>query len=150
MDTVDKATRSRIVAAIKRKSTKPEREMLRLANSLGAEPVLNDAFLPGCPDLAFHAHRLAVFVHGCFWHGCPVHYKAPTSNVDFWQGKVLCNQRRDARIRRRLNRMGWSVMVVWEHELKSSPGKVAARLSRRLRVPACLPAMNGREPPAPA
>lgn len=124
--------RSRIMRAIKGKNTKPE---LRLAAALRGEGVRfrRGVKLPGRPDFviagrtwkhpdAFGVHppRLAVFVHGCFWHCCPRHFKAPASGVgggaEGWRRKFADNVRRDRRVRRRLNRLGWRTLVVWEHE----------------------------------
>lgn len=66
-------------------------------------------------DLAFTRPKLAVFVDGCFWHGCPDHYSAPVTNGDFWAAKVSRNRERDLDTNRRLNEAGWSVLRVWEH-----------------------------------
>ena len=71
----------------------------------------------GRPDYASKSRRVAVFVHGCFWHGCPEHYREPKSNVRFWRAKAAANRKRDARAVRRLRRAGWRVIVMWEHEI---------------------------------
>ena len=70
------------------------------------------------PDFVFAAHRLAVFVDGCFWHGCPQHGTRPRGNAAFWRAKFRRNQARDRRDTQRLRRMGWKVLRLWEHELK--------------------------------
>ncbi len=73
----------------------------------------------GKPDFYFPRQRLAVFVDGCFWHGCPVcARRTPTARAEFWRGKIDENRRRDNRQRRRLRQQGYHVMRVWEHELK--------------------------------
>jgi DNA mismatch endonuclease (patch repair protein) len=70
------------------------------------------------PDFVFAARRLAVFVDGCFWHGCPQHGTRPRGNAAFWRAKFRRNQARDRRDARRLERAGWKVLRLWEHELK--------------------------------
>ena len=123
--------RSRIMARIRGRGTGPERALAAALGGSGLEFTANDGSLPGSPDLAFAGARLAVFVNGCFWHGCPRHYRLPKSNVEFWERKVRGNRRRDAKARRALNRAGWSVMVVWEHDVRSDPERAAARVAGR-------------------
>lgn len=81
------------------------------------------------PDFVFKKLKLAVFVDGCFWHGCPRHATKPKNHRTFWQRKLSANKSRDALVTRTLRRAGWRVLRVWEHELTS---KNAARLARRL------------------
>lgn len=88
--------------------------------------------LPGTPDFVFAREGVVVFVDGCFWHGCPRCYREPRSNVEFWRRKVGGNRRRDARQRRALNRLGWSVVRVWEHSVRESPESVVRRVDRAL------------------
>jgi len=84
------------------------------------------------PDFIFATRRLAVFVDGCFWHGCPRHGTRPQANAAFWRGKFRRNQSRDRRDTRRLRRAGWRVLRLWEHELK--PKAQAALLAKLRRV----------------
>jgi len=131
-DTVSPEVRSFIMSRIRSEGTGPELELRSQCEAFRLPFVPNDRSLPGSPDLAFHDGRLAVFVHGCFWHGCPEHHRTPSTRPEFWRAKIERNRERDARDRRRLNRMGWSVMAVWEHEVRAGAGKVAARIARRL------------------
>jgi len=71
------------------------------------------------PDFVFAARRLAVFVDGCFWHGCPRHGTRPRGNAAFWRAKFRRNRARDRRDTRRLRRAGWKVLRLWEHELRA-------------------------------
>jgi DNA mismatch endonuclease (patch repair protein) len=87
--------------------------------------------LPGRPDFVFRRERVCVFVDGCFWHGCPAHYRRPKSNRAFWDAKIARNRARDRKVSRELRAAGWSVLRVWEHSLKN-PGPVLARLRRAL------------------
>jgi DNA mismatch endonuclease (patch repair protein) len=82
------------------------------------------------PDFVFAARRLAVFVDGCFWHGCPQHGTRPRGNAAFWRAKFRRNQARDRRDTRRLRLAGWKVLRLWEHELKP---KARQALLARLR-----------------
>lgn len=136
-DRVDRATRSRIMRAIKSRDTGPE---LRLAAALRPLRKMDRWYwwsrsraykLPGSPDFVFPAARLALFVHGCFWHLCPRHYKAPAA--EGFRRKMDCNRRRDIRVRRQLRAQGWATMVVWEHE---DATRAAARIQRRLQIAA--------------
>ena len=135
MDRVDKATRSRIMRAIKSRDTKPE---LALAVALRAAGVIFDrpgrGVLPGTPDFVIlglksrpnEFVRLVVFMHGCFWHLCARHYTAPAGAG--FRRKMDANRRRDIRVRRQLRALGWRTMVVWEHEV---PARAAQRVRRR-------------------
>jgi DNA mismatch endonuclease (patch repair protein) len=86
--------------------------------------------LPGRPDFAFPKTRIAVFVDGCFWHGCPLHYRRPHRD-EYWQPKLRRNRARDRRVARALRSMGWMVIRFWEHSL-TQPKRVARRLQRAL------------------
>ena len=74
--------------------------------------------LPGKPDFYFPEHRLAVFIDGCFWHGCPKHVRYPQAHAGYWLSKIDRNRKRDNRIRRQLRSQGFHVMRVWEHDLR--------------------------------
>lgn len=75
----------------------------------------NVSDLPGRPDLVLPRPRIAIFVHGCFWHGCPRHGTTPKNNQAWWVEKIRANQERDKRKARQLRKLGWHVMTVWEH-----------------------------------
>lgn len=90
--------------------------------------------IPGVPDFAFPTPRVAIFVDGCFWHGCPIcRRRAPSTNREFWQRKIAANVRRDRIVGRELRSRGWRVVRIWEHEVRS-PQAVAKRLRRVLRA----------------
>ena len=84
-------------------------------------------------DIVFIGPRVAVFVDGCFWHGCPEHYNRPRARAAFWQEKLEATNRRDQSIRQRLEQDGWLVLRYWEHELKTSLGNVADEIERSVR-----------------
>ena len=85
----------------------------------------------GKPDFVFPKLKLAVFVDGCFWHGCPIHATQPKTNAEFWQTKIFKNQARDLVVTRTLRRAGWRVMRIWEHELaRKNEKRLLARFRR--------------------
>ena len=118
VDVVDKATRSRMMAGIHGKDTKPELIVRSFLHRAGLRFRLH-AKLPGKPDIVFPKYRTVVFVHGCFWHrheGCR-YTTTPTSNAAFWQEKFAKNMARDAMVKIRLEDLGWRVLVVWSCKL---------------------------------
>ena len=117
-DIVDSRRRSENMARIRGRDTMPERAVRRIAHGLGLRFRLYRKDLPGRPDLVFPKHRLAVFVHGCFWHrhhGCRYAY-TPKSRVAFWTNKFAGNIVRDQRNEEALRNLGWHVLVIWECE----------------------------------
>jgi len=137
MDTVDKATRSRIMRAIKSKNTKPELALLAMLRRRVTGWSRRGKGLPGTPDFVFKDVKLAVFVHGCFWHLCRRHYKAPKAGAA-WLEHMDRNRRRDIRVRRRLRRLGWATMVVWEHEdMDKAATRVAVRRQHLRHLALC-------------
>lgn len=97
--------------------------------------VTNASDLPGSPDFVFPTQKLAIFVHGCYWHRCPYcqpHF--PETHVDYWAAKFQRNRYRDARNRADLCAMGWRPIVVWECTLRKSPQRVVARINHHLEA----------------
>lgn len=121
---------------VKGRDTGPERALRSLLTGMGARYRLHRADLPGKPDIVFAGRRLAVFVHGCFWHGhdCPRGARVPKANRTYWQSKIAANRSRDARHRTLLEAAGWRVEVVWECELKDRDA-LAARAEAWIRSP---------------
>lgn len=120
VDKLDPACRSANMSRIRGKDTAPEVRVRRVAHRMGLRFRLHRKDLPGRPDLVLPKHRLAVFVHGCFWHrhpGCP-RASTPSTRVDFWQAKFQTNVERDARQIAALEADGWNVLVLWECGLK--------------------------------
>jgi DNA mismatch endonuclease, patch repair protein len=90
--------------------------------------VMFEAGLPGTPDALHLPTRTAIFLHGCFWHGCPQHYKAPRANARFWAQKLRANKVRDATAQQTLQAMGYSVLVIWECEFRAKGIKRLVRV----------------------
>lgn len=135
MDTMTVEQRSRLMSRIRGRDTKPELAVRAILRALGARGMrFNRKGLPGTPDVVVPSARLAVMVHGCFWHrhgSCKPGRNEPKSNRAFWRAKFERNVARDRRDARGLRKVGWRVAVVWECALRK-PERVAARLGRLL------------------
>lgn len=89
--------------------------------------------LPGRPDFVLPKLKLAVFVDGCFWHGCPKHVTWPKTRAAFWQAKITRNKERDKEVGRALRKLGWKVARIWEHELsRKNETRLLSRLNSHL------------------
>lgn len=121
--------RTRLMSAIRSvKNESTEEELARILRRNGMSGWRRHLTLPGRPDFAFRQDRLAVFVDGCFWHGCPRCYKLPRRNRAYWTYKKQRNRARDRTVTRQLRSLGWKVFRIWEHELRQRGTIVAARL----------------------
>lgn len=135
-DTMTQEQRSRCMAAIKGKDTKPEMTVRRYLFSRGLRYRVQVRDLPGTPDIVLPKYKTVVFVDGCFWHGhkdCR-YYRLPKSNFDFWKSKIERNIARDTSDEEKLRALGWRVIRVWECKIKkvSDREKVLNRLYREI------------------
>ncbi|MDP1630645.1 MAG: DNA mismatch endonuclease Vsr [Caulobacter sp.] len=119
-DVFDPAARSAVMRRIKSRDTGPEMTIRRLLTALGARYRLHRKDLPGNPDIVMPGRRLAIQVHGCFWHGhdCPRGAREPKANHDYWIAKVARNRARDTLNQAALEAAGWRVDTIWECEMK--------------------------------
>lgn len=127
-DIVDKETRSRMMAGIRGKDTKPELVLRRALHARGYRYRLHAKNIPGWPDLVFAKRRAVVFVHGCYWHrhsGCR-YTTTPSTRTEFWQAKFDANVSRDDAVRAQLLETGWRVATIWECALRKSRHVAAA------------------------
>lgn len=134
-DTITKERRSWNMSRIRDRDTGPELRLRSLLHRAGFRFRLHAKKLPGRPDIVLPRYRTAIFVHGCFWHrhsGCR-NATTPSTRVEFWQEKFDSNVRRDSRNRADLEAAGWTVMTVWECELKADAEEVVQRLAGELR-----------------
>jgi len=134
-DVLTPQQRTRCMANIRSKDTKPELVVRGLLRELGIRYRLNVRTLPGKPDITIGRLKLAIFVHGCFWHrhSCRLGQATPTTNTAFWAAKFETNQRRDRAARRTLKLLGWRVLTVWECQTKPKRNTaLKARLRRQL------------------
>lgn len=127
MEAFDPEKRSAVMRAVKSRDTAPELKVRRAAHALGLRFRLGRSDLPGKPDLVFPSRRVALFVHGCFWHGhdCARGARMPQTNRAYWYAKITRNIARDASSLASLRKLGWKPAVIWECETKD-----AARLAR--------------------
>jgi DNA mismatch endonuclease (patch repair protein) len=124
--------RSAVMRRVKGKDTSPELQVRKALTALGARYRLHRKDLPGSPDIVLPGRRLALFVHGCFWHGhdCARGARVPKANRDYWLAKVGRNRARDAASAQALTALGWRVETIWECELKQDlAGRLAALLA---------------------
>ena len=127
MDTLTPKQRSERMSRIGPKDTKPELIVRKIVHSMGFRYRLHSRRLPGQPDLVFASLQKVIFVHGCFWHRHPGCGRMPKSRLDFWESKLRENRKRDIRNQRKLVRLEWGFLVVWECEL-TDEGSVAKRI----------------------
>ena len=120
MDIKSPEERSRNMAAIRSKDTRPEIYFRKLLFAQGYRYSLNSKKIPGHPDIYLRKYNTAIFIHGCFWHGHEVDGTMPKTNREFWKNKIEGNKLRDKRNKEKLRKMGWSVITVWECQLKSA------------------------------
>lgn len=133
-DVFTKEKRSQVMSRIKGKGNKDtELVMIQILRSNHISGWRRNQAVLGKPDFVFPKHKVALFVDGCFWHGCPKHSNMPKNNRQFWEKKLLGNKVRDKFVNRELRKLGWRVVRVWEHELKV-PAKVAVKLVRAINT----------------
>ena len=121
-DTFNHKKRSWIMSRIKGRDTKPEKIVQKILTDMGHHIRRYDKSLPGNPDIILKDKRKIIFVHGCFWHGhkrCRRSHR-PSTNRTFWNKKIDGNIKRDEKVRRKLKKLGWDILVVWECQLKDN------------------------------
>jgi DNA mismatch endonuclease, patch repair protein len=121
-------TRSQNMARIRGRDTSPELIIRRGLWDAGLRYRLHVKTAGGRPDVVVTRVRLAIFVDGCFWHGCPEHYVRPRSRNDFWDAKLRENVHRDRRQTLKLEEQGWRVLRIWEHEVREQPERTLKRI----------------------
>ena len=132
---MDRATydRSAVMRAVKSRDTGAERAVRALLRPIAPGYRLNRVDLPGKPDIAYGRRKLAIFVHGCFWHGhdCARGARMPKANADYWRAKIARNRARDEKTLAAYSAMGWRTLVIHECELKDKAA-LGARLADAL------------------
>lgn len=131
-DVFSKKKRSEIMSRVRSRGNKAtEIKLIKILHARGITGWRRSRKVFGTPDFVFPKARLAVFVDGCFWHGCPEHGVTPKTNKLFWKKKLKRNLDRDRVVRRKLRASGWGVLRIWQHELKH-PIRIARRITRSL------------------
>ena len=132
MSKESKQKRSATMAAVKsrgNRSTEARLRALLIRHRLRGWK-MHDRSIEGVPDFSFAKNKVAIFVDGCFWHGCRQHCRMPGSNKTYWSNKIARNISRDKAQRAALRRKGWTVITVWEHEFKKSLDKLMLNISQ--------------------
>ena len=126
--------RSAIMALVRSTgNASTEQRLVRLLRAHGLTGWRRGAALSGLPDFVWRPERVALFVDGCFWHGCPRHGHTPRSRVTYWTAKLARNAKRDRKVSRALRASGWTVLRIWECALaRSRVGRTMARIARAL------------------
>jgi DNA mismatch endonuclease (patch repair protein) len=128
-DVFTTAKRSEIMSRIKARGNEAtEIAFVRLLRTTKITGWRRHSAIFGNPDFAFAAERVVVFIDGCYWHGCPKHYKPPKTNRKFWSAKISRNRRRDRQVLAVLTAKGWRVVRLWQHELRE-PRDIMRKLS---------------------
>jgi len=132
-DVVDAATRSRMMAGIRSKNTRPELALRKALHRMGFRYTLHAKNVPGKPDLAFPSLRAAIFVHGCFWHGHDCRYfRLPQTRPEFWGAKIQGNRARDVRVRAAVEKAGWRHLTVWECSVRGASVEAIQEIADRV------------------
>ena len=126
-------TKSQQMARVRSRGTRPERMLRSALWRSGMRYRLHVRTPGGRPDIVFPKAHVAIFVDGCFWHGCPDHYSLPRTRRDYWLHKLRANTARDRRQTLALEDEGWTVLRIWQHEIDQSLPDVVARIHRALR-----------------
>lgn len=131
-------TRSEQMARIRGRNTSPEIMLRRALHALGLRYRVDYRLPVGRPDVVFSTAKVAVFIDGCQWHGCPEHYVRPRTRTEFWDAKLAENVERDRRQTRELAALGWRALRFWEHEVAENLNGVVGRIKMALagEVPA--------------
>jgi len=121
------------MASIRGKNTKPELVFRKMLWVKGLRYRVHDSTVFGKPDISNKSKKLAVFIDGCFWHGCKKCFKEPTSNIEFWRRKIHANKNRRIKVKRRLRKEGWKIIEIWEHEIYNEQKKIQDIMTKMLK-----------------
>ncbi len=120
MDTVSKKQRSEIMRRVRSKETKMEIAFRKVLWQKGFRYRKNLANYFGKPDVILKKYKTVIFLDSCFWHGCKKHCRMPSSNKKYWIDKIERNKKRDKKVNKHYRKIGWNIIRIWEHKLKSS------------------------------
>ena len=127
-DVLTQEQRKYNMSRIRAKNTGPEIKLRKLLFARGIRGYRIHFDLPGKPDIVFTRKKIALFIDGCFWHKCPVCFQEPETRKEFWIKKIRSNIERDKKVNEQLSNDGWTVIRIWEHEIKKEPEKVVEKI----------------------
>jgi len=134
-DVYTKAKRSEVMSRIRSSGNKDtEQALANLFRQNNITGWRRNQKIYGKPDFVFKKLKLAVFVDGCFWHGCPRCYRPPKTNQKFWRNKIARNRDRDISVNQELRKQGWRIIRIWEHDLASRADKITHKIQSVLKI----------------
>jgi DNA mismatch endonuclease (patch repair protein) len=113
---------------IRAKNTGPEVKLRKLLFAHGTRGYRIHFDLPGKPDIVFTKKKIAIFIDGCFWHKCPICFKEPETRNEFWMKKIQSNIDRDKKVNAQLKTEGWTILRLWEHEIRKDPENAVKKI----------------------
>ncbi|RXG84485.1 very short patch repair endonuclease [Bradyrhizobium zhanjiangense] len=122
------------MSRIRGRNTKPEKALRSALHAEGLRFRIHRRDIPGCPDVVFPKRKIAIFVDGCFWHGCPQHQTVPRTNAAFWKKKLQQNRQRDKVVTQTLKSDGWTTLRFWEHDVRKDLPAVVKAIKRSVRL----------------
>lgn len=131
-DVLTKEQRKLNMSRIRGKDTSPELKIRKMLYANGIRGYRVHYSIPGKPDIVFTKKRIAIFIDGCYWHKCPLCFKEPQTNHDFWMDKINSNVKRDQEVNIILESDGWTVLRFWEHEIRKEPEEVVKKIVNAL------------------
>lgn len=131
-DKFSRETRSRIMSSIKGKDTKPELQIRKAIWALGKRYRIHDKTVFGTPDISSRSKKVAVFIDGCFWHGCSRCYTEPKTNTEFWREKISRNKERRKNVKTELKKKNWKILQFWEHQVKQDSERISLKIAEVL------------------
>ena len=132
VDNLSREKRSKVMSSIRGKNTKPEIIVRRLLWSNGFRYRIHNKKVSGTPDISNKSKKIAIFIDGCFWHGCSTCYKEPRTNAEYWRKKIARNKKRRVLVTKNLLADDWKILEFWEHQVIQEPKVVAKEISRFL------------------
>lgn len=132
-DVLTPAQRKYNMSRIRGKNTGPEIKLRKLLWSQGIRGYRIHFNLSGKPDIVFTKKKIAIFIDGCFWHKCPICFQEPKTRKDFWMKKIDSNIERDQKNTKKLQDDGWTVLRLWEHEIRKTPEDVLRKIRQTLQ-----------------
>jgi DNA mismatch endonuclease (patch repair protein) len=122
------------MSRIRGRNTKPEKALRSALHTEGLRFRIHRRDIAGCPDIVFPGKKVAVFVDGCFWHGCPKHQTMPRTNSAFWRQKLQQNRERDRAVKQALQSSGWKILRFWEHEVHQEISSVVRKVKKAIKA----------------
>lgn len=118
------------MTSIKGKNTAPELTIRKLLWKNGIRYRIHNRKILGTPDISNKKRKIAIFIDGCFWHGCSNCYKEPTTNVKYWRDKIEKNQLRREQVKINLSKEKWTILQFWEHEINKDPNAIIKHIQK--------------------